>query len=97
MNDIQHKEILNNMDKLYEKLDLAEERLSKLEKEPHAKHCESCGKTTFEEFVPYRFPPNTTDPSDKVFEMCPSCASAEYRFEEKMLDEKRYKSGMKNM
>ena len=33
MNDIQYKEMLNNMDKLYKKLDLAEERLSKLEKE----------------------------------------------------------------
>jgi len=34
MNDIQHKEILNNMDNLFSKLDSIEERLNKLEKHP---------------------------------------------------------------
>ena len=41
MNDMQYKEMLNNMDKLYEKLDLAEERLSKLEKELDEKRYKS--------------------------------------------------------
>ena len=76
MNDIQYKEILNNMDNLFNKLDSMEERLSKLEKQPHARHCNSCGKSSFEKFVSYQFPD-----SDKEFEMCPSCADDEYSVE----------------